>query len=247
MEEYGWLAGAIGLLIGGILKGATGAGAPIVAVPVLALIYDVPLAVAVFTTSSLLSNIWQGWRYRGSQGSKSFVWWFAGMASVGTILGSLLLVTLPSEFLMTSVSALVFLYIVFRLLRPEWQLSERAAGRIVAPAGFLGGMLQGAAGLSAPISLTFLTAMKMERARFIATVSVFFAMTSITQIPTLYGLGVMTPQLFGVSLLACIPVFGGMPIGAALAKRFSKKTFDTVMLAILAVVASRLVVEALFF
>jgi len=247
MEEYGWLAGAIGLLLGGVLKGATGAGAPIIAVPVLALIYDVPLAVAVFAVPSLLSNVWQGWRYRAAQESRSFVWWFAGMAVFGTILGSFLLVTLPSEFLMAVVSALVFLYIGFRLMRPDWQLSERAAGRIVAPAGFLGGMLQGAAGLSAPISLTFLNAMKMERTRFIATVSVFFAMTAITQIPTLYGLGVMTPELFVLSLLACIPMFGGMPVGAALARRFSKKTFDAVMLVILAVVASRLVLEALLF
>ncbi len=215
--------------------------------PVLALIYNVPLAVAVFTTSSLLSNIWQGWRFRRSQGSVRFVWWFAGMASIGTILGSILLVTLPSEFLMTVVSALVFLYIGFRLMRPDWQLSERAAGRIVAPVGFLGGLLQGSAGLSAPISLTFLSAMKMERARFIATVSVYFAMMSVVQIPTLYGLGVMTPELFLVSLLACIPVFGGMPIGAALARRFSRKTFDVVMLALLAAVASRLVIEAILF
>lgn len=35
------------LLLGGILKGATGAGAPLLAVPAIALLFDVPFAIVV--------------------------------------------------------------------------------------------------------------------------------------------------------------------------------------------------------
>ena len=45
---------------GGILKGATGAGAPIIAIPILTFLFDVPTAVASFTLPNLLSNLWQG-------------------------------------------------------------------------------------------------------------------------------------------------------------------------------------------
>tara|TARA_B100000768_G_scaffold167934_1_gene172399 strand:- start:1123 stop:1581 length:459 start_codon:yes stop_codon:yes gene_type:complete len=37
---------------GGVLKGATGAGAPIIAIPIISLLYNVPKAVAAFTIPS---------------------------------------------------------------------------------------------------------------------------------------------------------------------------------------------------
>ena len=40
--------------------------------------------------------------------------------------------------------------------------------------GVGGGILQGSAGLSAPISITFLNSMKLERNQFIPTISVYF-------------------------------------------------------------------------
>ena len=52
--------------------------------------------------------------------------------------------------------------------------------------GSAGGVLQGSAGLSAPVSITFLNSMKLERNQFIPTISVYFGVMSVFQIPTLY-------------------------------------------------------------
>ena len=246
MHDLSWVYVAGGLLIGGILKGATGAGAPIVAVPVLAMLYDVPFAIAMLTFPILFSNIWQAWRFRASQGSKLFVWLFAGSAAIGAAIGTVLLVSLPSKLLFVSVSVAVLVYIAFRLARPQWSLSERLGRRLVAPMGFLSGVMQGAAGISAPVSLTFLTALRMERARFIATVSVFFTVMAIVQIPALASLGVMDGHRAALSLLACVRMFGGMPIGAMLARHLSPKTFERVIFVLLTVVALRLIFEAIW-
>lgn len=246
MDDFGWVYVAGGLMIGGILKGATGAGAPIVAVPVLAMLYDVPFAVTMLTFPILFANIWQAWRFRASQGSPSFVWLFAGGAAVGTAAGTLLLVSLPSRLLFVSVSCTVLVYIAFRLSRPQWQMSEALGQRLVLPVGILSGIMQGAAGISAPVSLTFLSALRMERARFIAVVSVFFTSMAAVQIPTLIGVGVMDGHRMALSLLACLPLFGGMPIGAALAKHLSPKTFERVIFTLLAVISIRMIVEAIW-
>ena len=61
MDPLAIALAALAFACGGILKGAIGAGAPVIAVPILALLYDVPLAVALFTLPNLLSNSWQGW------------------------------------------------------------------------------------------------------------------------------------------------------------------------------------------
>jgi len=247
MDDFGWAFGALGLVVGGILKGATGAGAPLLAVPLLVIFYDVQTAIAALTVPSLLANLWQAWLYRAAQSPFVFVAALAGAAAVGAVAGSILLVTLPAGILLASVGAAVFVYIGFRLSRPQWVMGPRMASILVAPAGFVGGILQGAVGISAPVSLTFLNAMRMERAQFIATVSVFFAAMSAVQIPALVGVGVMTAERAVMSLAACIPLFGAMPLGAFLARHISRETFDKLMLVILAVVATRLLVEALAF
>jgi len=246
MDITGWLLGAGGLVIGGILKGATGAGAPIVAVPLLSLLYSVPLAVATLTVPSLLANIFQIRKFRRSMGSLRFALSFAGSAAVGAAIGSVLLVVLSAQMLLVAVSVLVYLYVAFRLPNPGWRLCERVVARIVLPVGLVSGVLQGAAGLSAPASVTFLNAMRLDRERFIAVISMLFFAMSAIQIPALVVVGVMTWERFGLGLLACIPLFGAMPVGAYLARKLSREAFDKVMLAVLALVATRLVVGALW-
>ena len=244
MDDYGWVLGALALFMGGVLKGATGAGAPIVAVPLLSVLYNVPFAIVTLLLPSLFSNAWQMWHYRREVQSRAFVAAWSLAAVVGVTAGSFLLVYLPSDYLLATVSGSVFLYIAFRLAHPQWVLPRPIANLIVVPAGALGGILQGAAGISAPVSITFLSAMRMRREEFMATISTFFFAMTVVQVPVLAGLGVMNLERSLISLAACLPLFGAMPVGAALARRISREGFEKIMLAILAVMALRLIFEA---
>ncbi len=236
---------ALALGTGGILKGATGAGAPIIAVPVMAMLFGVEIAVVTFVLPSLLTNIWQGWHYRAHQCPSAFTFGYAGAGAFGAIIGSYLLATVPPNLLLLATAGAVFCYIAFRLARPGWVLSPPVARRWVGPAGLVGGMLQGATGVSAPISVTFLNAMQLERPVFIATISVFFGMMSAVQVPALWFLGLMDGPRMLWGLAAVLPLLAFMPLGAWLAHRLSRRTFDRVILALLAVIAVRLVWQSL--
>lgn len=243
--DWAILGAVLAMAAGGFLKGAIGAGSPVIAVPVLALAYDVPFAVAIFTLPNLFSNLWQGWAYRAERISTRFTVVFAGTGAVGAFFGSLLLAWLSGELLLAVVAMVVFVYIAVRLARPHWVLSRARADGLAGPAGLLGGVMQGAGGISAPVSVTFLNAMKLERGQFIATISIFFAAMSAVQIPTLWSLGILTPERAGLSALAAIPLFGAMPVGAWAARHVSKERFDRIILVLLAVIALRLLWDAL--
>lgn len=246
MDWTGIALGASALAAGGVLKGAIGAGAPIIAVPLLALLYDVPFAVTIFVIPSILSNLWQGWQYRAHALPSAFVLRFAGAGAVGAFLGSFLLAWLPGEQLLAGLAMIVFVYIGMRVARPGWVLSRSAGDRLALPAGLFGGLLQGAGGVSAPVSVTFLNAMRLARLEFIATIAVFFAAMGLFQLPTLWALGLYTPERLMLSLAASLPLFGAMPLGAWLGKRVSKEVFDRIVLGLLAVIALRLLYGALF-
>lgn len=230
---------------GGLLKGAIGAGTPVIAVPIMSIYYGVPFAVAVFALPAFLSNLWQLWRYRTQLPSRRFVLTMMVAASTGAAVGSLALASLPSRLLMGCVAAMALVYVVFRLARPSWHLPWQTAERVVGPVALASGVLQGAAGISAPLSLTFVSSLGLERTAFIATISAFFLSMSVLQLPTLWTLGILTPERFVISAVACLPLFGAMPIGAWLARFVDRRSFDQIVLVLLTGVALRLLAEAL--
>ncbi|PKP84841.1 MAG: sulfite exporter TauE/SafE family protein [Alphaproteobacteria bacterium HGW-Alphaproteobacteria-2] len=235
----------LSLALGGILKGATGAGAPVVAIPVLALFYGVEFAVTTLMVSNLVSNIVQGWAYRADVLPARFTARFALAGLLGAALGTWALARLPAEALELAVAGMVVLYIAFRVARPGWRLGMGWGERLAAPAGLMGGVMQGAAGISAPISLTFLNALGLERRVFVGTISVFFVAMSLSQIPALVGLGIMTWERFWISCGAFVVILGFMPVGNWLGKRVSKDTFDRLTLVLLAAIAAKIIHGAL--
>ncbi len=226
--------------VGGIVKGAVGAGAPVVAIPILSLLFNVPFAVAVMSFPNLWSNIFQGWANRAHLLHRRFVLSLAISGAAGAIIGTLFLAWLPERPLTLILAGILVLYLGFRVLRPDWKISQETADSLVIPAGAIGGILQGAAGLSAPVSVTFLNAMKLERKTFIATISIFFIAMSLVQVPTLWKMGIMGHDEFRLSLMALVPLLGGMPIGSWAARHVSRETFDKLILSLLTLVATRL-------
>ncbi|MEO4040386.1 sulfite exporter TauE/SafE family protein [Hoeflea sp. CAU 1731] len=231
---------ACALFLGGLVKGATGAGTPIVAVPVIAAFMDIRLAVVIMVIPNLVTNVWQQWQYRAWRLPDRFALRFAVAGGLGAFSGSVLLTTLDGDILSILLVAAVFAYIGIRIGRPDFRLSFARASQIAFPMGFVGGMLQGMAGISAPAAVSFLNAMRLERAQFISTVSAFFVAMSVVQVIALSYFGLMTPTTIGMSLAALPPLFVSMPLGAWAARKMSAKAFDRALLILLAVLSIRL-------
>jgi uncharacterized membrane protein YfcA len=235
---------ALCLAIGGVLKGATGAGAPILAVPAITALFDVRLAIAMMCMPNVLTNGWQAWRFRESLPPRRFIVPFVGGGVAGVIAGTLLLATLPADKLSMLVGLAVSGYVAIRLARPHWRIERPQADRLALPVGMAGGFLQGASGLSAPVSLTFLNAMRLERPAFIATVSLFFTMFGLVQTVALSSARLLSATELLFSFLALAPIWAAMPLGAWLARRMPPEAFDRIILVLLSGIALKLLAGA---
>ena len=67
------LAMALALGVGGLVKGATGMGLPLVALPILAAFLGVQHAVALMCFPGIITNIWQVWRFRAAMWETDFL------------------------------------------------------------------------------------------------------------------------------------------------------------------------------
>lgn len=227
--------------LGGILKGATGAGAPIITIPVIAAFYDVRIAVIIMVIPNLLTNIGQLYQFRKTILPKFFTLSFAIGGGIGAFLGTILLANLSIKILTLSVAFIVIVYILLKLIVPSWKLTYEKAKKLVFLMGSLGGILQGTAGLSAPISITFLNSMKLERNQFIPTISVYFGVMSIFQMPTLYYYNFLNLEIILVSCISTLVLLSFMPIGSWIAKSVSKESFDKITLILLGFIAFRII------
>lgn len=231
----------VAFALGGILKGATGAGAPVVTIPVIAAFYDVRIAVIIMVVPNLLTNIGQLYQFRKTILPSFFTVSFALGGGIGAFIGTILLANLSIKILTLSVAFIVIIYILLKLIVPSWKLIYEKAAKLVFIMGTAGGVLQGAAGLSAPISITFLNAMKLERNQFIPTISVYFGVMSIFQMPTLYYYDFLNFEIIVASLISTVVLLSFMPLGSWVAKSVSKENFDKITLILLAFIALRII------
>jgi uncharacterized membrane protein YfcA len=232
------LAAVFGALaMGGVLKGVTGAGAPIVAVPVMAALVDLRLAVMVMLVPNLLTNIRQAHQFRDARPERAFLLPYLGAGALGVLVGTAALAGLEARLLDIMVGVTALCYVAFRLAQPGWRLDWPAARRLALPAGAAAGALQGATGLSAPATLGFLNAMQLPRRTFVATVALLFCLFSTVHMVALGALGLFTPGIAVLSALALIPMLLGMELGGRIAARIDARRFDRLILLLLTAVA----------
>jgi uncharacterized membrane protein YfcA len=230
--------------LGGMMKGATGMGLPLIAVPALAAFFGVPHALALMTVPVLTTNAWQVWRLRGHRHGLGFLAILLAASVFGVAAGTWLLVALPGEALALMMSVLILVYVAVRLLRPDLRLTLSLGRRISPAVGLAAGVLHGSTGISAPVAVTFVSALRLSRPQFVFAVSTLFLGFTVTQIPTLAAAGVLTLDRALVSAFAVAPVLMMMPVGQWLAARLSPQAFDRLILAALVGIAGKLLVDS---
>ncbi|MCB8889904.1 sulfite exporter TauE/SafE family protein [Vreelandella malpeensis] len=233
----------ITLLIAGIVKGAIGSGVPVIVVPVFTMLYNVQTAIAVLLASNLFSNLIQVWQNRRHLLPLRFLAAFSLAGCAGILVGTWGLVALSHDLLSLGVAGAIVLYLVIKLLKRKMAMPMDVARRLVLPVGFVAGILQGAAGMSAPASITFLNAMRLERRVYIGSISVFFGAVTVVQAPALLVTNILTLELAAYSMAAFVVIALAMPLGAALGKRLPYVWFDNLIMLLLAGIAVKIITE----
>lgn len=218
---------------GAFVKAVTGMGLPLVAIPVLAAFVGVEDAVVVMTLPGLLANGYLVWRHREGRTEAPPLGRFIFGGSIGVAGGAFLLSQLSETALTSALAASVFAYIVWRIRWPEAEMSGRVAHRVAPAAGGLAGLFQGAIGVSGPIVVSFIHALRPPRAGHVFSVTALFLVIGGVQFVLLFVFGLMTTGRFLGSVVACVPVMLATLGGSWIGDRLGRAAFDRAVLATL--------------
>ncbi|NND84708.1 MAG: sulfite exporter TauE/SafE family protein [Acidimicrobiia bacterium] len=230
---------------GFFVKGVTGMGGPMLAIPVMAGFVGIEQAVVVISVPSLVANTWLLWEHRGSAGdTKAYLPSMLTAGFFGTLAGAYLLRELDDVVLSWVLAGVVIAYIVRYLTNQEFRIGERLAKWLSAPVGLVGGALQGATGVSAPVLATYLHGLRLDPSVFIFSITVPFWIFGIVQYVGYWTLDMLTWDRIGQGAIATIPALMVVPLGMRISRRIKKKTFEYAVLGVLLASVIRLIWSA---
>ena len=226
------------MLFAGMVHGALGLGFPMVATPLIAILFDVRLAILLTllpTVSVNLATIWGGRDY--GQLLKTFHPLLLACLA-GSIIGAWMLAVLdPSPFrLALALLILVYLFTtLFDIIKPGWiQPADRAWMMVF---GFVSGISAGITNVMVAILLIYFLTIQLERARMIAMLNTCFLIGKLSQIAVLSLAGLVSMQLMWHTAPLAVAAVAALFVGQALGRRISTEAYRKALYGLLAILA----------
>ena len=235
---------ALGWGFGGVVGGATGIGAIMVAMPLMTTVISPSEAVLVSCLTGLYATVHLSISYR-----KSFHWADIRDLVIGAVpgcaLGALVLRVASMQALQLMVCAMLACFIGMQCFRKaaSYRLPDSTVVGVIA--GLICGFVSGSVAMvGAPLGIYVL--MKHwdpDRAR--GDMSVFYVFTGVSSVVSQAVAGLYTVSLLQVSVAGMAVCFFGQRVGVRRGRRSNQTLFQRIVLLFLAVAAIILFVRAM--
>ena len=230
------LAGVI-IFAGHLVKGVSGFGSALFAVPLLLLILDVQFVTPVFLLFDFTSGVimvGSNWR---SIDRRLLLLLLSGML-VGTGLGTWVLFSFSHEILKRVLGMLVSGWALTMLIRRKSEPVSlgRSLGSYLAPAsGFLGGTLGAMFSVNGPPIIIYLSHVLHEKQAFRATLYGLFFADACYKIVLFTANGLLDGEVLRFALKMAPFVIAGVLVGSRLQRRVDEELFRRIVAGILVV------------
>lgn len=232
------------IVAGSFAKGLTGIGLPLIAIPTIGAFIGIEQAIVTMTIPVFVSNVWIVWGYRKLFTKFEGLYPSLAVAAVGTVLGTVILVVLSEQTLVTLMACWVGLYLVNFWLNPGWRLQGRAA-KIGSPIfALLAGISQGSTGIAGPPVAIWMHAFRLTGEAFVFGVSVMFLCISGMHLVSVAGAGLMDTTRLLNGAIAAIPTVIFVQLGMRTTKHISPKQFNRIILGFVVIMECRLIWKA---
>ena len=232
--------------LGGVVKGVTGAGLPLVLVPLTEQFLPLPVSIALLTVPMIVTNITQAMEGGRTLAAIRRLLPLLCFVVGGLLIGVHLLLSIDRRRLNLILGVSFLALALLLVAMPRVRIGDRLArwiGPVVGPAaGILGGM----SAIFGPPMIAYLIGRGTEPDSFVKQMAIFAFTASLTMMLALGANGAMAGWDFALSALAIVPIQAGMPFGRYLRRRISPAWFRLGVLAILAAGGLDMLRKALF-
>jgi len=233
------------IAIGAFMKGITGLGLPLFAIPALAIFVPVDAAVVIMAAPSLVANTWLVYRYREKLPLMAKHRVFLVLGFIGALTGTWLLASVDDRLLRVVLASWLGVYLLQHFLGGGRYAAFAGKNELAGPLGFAAGSLQGATGISAPVIGPYYHVHQLTLSDYTFAVAFTFALLAFGQVTAMSTVDLMTPTLAGYSALATATTMLFMPLGVRFAKRVEREHFDKILPMLFLLIEIKLIYDIL--
>lgn len=235
-------AGALAIAIASLLRGLTGFGFAIVAMPLLSLVFPPALAVPIVTLLQIpsgMQTIMTDWGEIDRR-SAGLVW----LAGLPALLPGLYLVSSLSPDLMRACLGFVVLSSALMLAR-GWRFAREPNISELAIAGALSGFMQGAVAVPGPPVIVLVLASSWQAARCRATLSFMFFLLGVSSLTLGLFRDVFSQQSLLLGVLFAPGLFAAQTLGSRLFTRVDVRRYRSLSFALVALTGAVVLAKGL--
>lgn len=216
--------------LAGAVKGVIGLGLPTVSLGLLAMVLDLPVAMALLLVPSFATNLWQAASGGQARPMLRRLWPFLLPATATVWLGALALTRLDTAYLSALLGAVLVGYAVLGIAGVRLTISSRRETWAGPLFGAANGVLTGMTGSFVVPGVMYLQGIGLTRDQLIQAMGMLFTLSTVALAVALQGNGLMTGELALASCAALVPALAGVFCGQLLRRRLSEARFRQVFL-----------------
>lgn len=204
------------VLFGGLVTGITGFGYALISTTTLAMLFDPQSAVVLMIIPALVANVplLHELSHEGLKRCVRRLWVFIVAATIGTLIGMVLLRRISTGGLTLALGVITLGYVavsqnILTVQRQhpfyEFDFDSRIHALARFGIGLGGGLVFGASNIGIPL-VAYLDSLDLDRATFVGVIALIFLGVSTARVGTAWMLGLYaTGPLLWLSLVAAIP------------------------------------------
>jgi uncharacterized membrane protein YfcA len=229
-------------ILAGLIKGFSGLGFSAISISVLAVFFDLTVAIPLVVLPSVASCLMVMIEAKHFREAVRRFWPMYLSAIPGLMVGIWLLVRQDDQFAKAFLGLLLLVYAVWGLAKPGFTLSRRLGLGLRMPIGLVTGVFSGFTGVAVMPVTPYLLSLGLKPQVFVQALNISFVISSVTVIAGLGGLGYLETQVMVIAAAGILPVGIAVKYGAKLRKRASDRQFKLYVLLILMLLGLNLVV-----
>jgi hypothetical protein len=213
-------------ILAGMSKGVIGFGLPLIAIPIVASVVPVPIAIALTLAPIFFSNAFQTFHGgRAGQVLRRF-WPVVVTMFLGVLAGAQILARADHDAIAILIGVLLLVFVTMQFLSLRPSVPPRAERWLSPALGLFSGVVGGVSSMFGPLLIIYLVALRLEKDDFISTIGMFYLTGVVTLWSSLAVMGVIAFNEIVGSLLVCIPLYCGLFFGTWLRGRISQALFQ---------------------
>lgn len=236
------LAGiAVALLLGGMAKGITGIGVPLIAMPILSQFLPIRQAVLLLSMPIILGNIPQA--LEGGQvltTARKIAAPIAGTV-IGNIVGVAILLSLDPGHAQAASGALLIVAAALMLAAPKLNLPAAWQKPVGFALGLGAALMESIASVPGPLLATYLISTGATGRVFTKQIAIILVVSIVTLITTFSGAAHASGADLAISAAASLPAIAGMWLVRPLRDKMSPRIFRMIVLLFVLVAAAQMI------